>query len=86
MGQASTKDLFIRYYENRIEFALKKDFDCWYNSPDFVLDRIPPDLLGVQAAIKAVRSCVEKKLFKDGEVLNIYPYYRDKRKEMRNEQ
>lgn len=85
MGQASTDDLFIRYYEDKIEFAIKTDFDCWFNTADFILERLPSDLNGVKAAIEAVRDCIKKKIYKEGEIMNIYSYYRDKRKEMRNE-
>jgi len=87
VGHASTDEFYIRYFEDRVEFGIRQHFDRWCNSADFLFWRIPKDLIGVKALLQAAVYCLKAGVFDQGwSKLDIYPWYRNKRKELRAEQ
>lgn len=86
-GIAITRDLYIRYDFFKVEFGLRSNFDPELNDADFVLNRIPPDELGVKAAINVVRKKVNIFAISGKMPINenIDSDYLNERKLLRNE-
>ena len=82
-GLASTDQFLIRYFENKVEFGIKKHFDGWLNSAEFFLNRLPSDLLGVKAMLAAVMS--ESDILNKEFPINLQRKYLEKRINLRRD-
>ena|SRR3990167_2543293 len=83
VGHASTDGFYLKYNREQIEIGIRQHFDRWRNSADFILKRIPPDLVGIKALLAAVKYCVETGVYEaEMDQVDIYSLYRKERKKL----
>jgi len=85
-GHIYAADDLLRYrvQNGMIQGSVKSSFDRWTNSVDFVLN-IPNDVLGMRAAIRAMRSRVGTQSLVGGREDNVGPWYRKERKYLKSQ-
>lgn len=63
-GYASTRDYRFRYQTEVIQIGVRKTFDRWANSVDFVVEPLPASEAGCEAVLAALAQAVARNLRK----------------------
>jgi hypothetical protein len=63
-GYASTRDYRFRYQSEGIQIGVRKTFDRWANSVDFVVEPLPSSEAGCDAVLAALAEAVARNLRK----------------------
>jgi len=85
-GYAATKLYRFRYNQDEVQIAVRAKFDKWGNSVDFNCRPVPRTQEDFDALMVALSQILaDKKKTREGTV-DIWPYLRKCKREMRNEE